>query len=52
VPEAIRIPALQAVAVLIPIVVMLYWLWRIRGRHTLQGLVTIRAAGAPALEKV
>ena len=30
VPEVIRIPALQAVAVLLPIVVMLYWLMRIR----------------------
>ncbi len=52
VPEAIRIPALQAVAVLIPVVVMLYWLWRIRGRQTLHGVVTIRTAGAPALDKV
>ena len=35
VPEVIRIPALQAVAVLVPIVVMVYWLWRIRSRKTL-----------------
>ena len=33
VPELIRIPALQAVAVLLPIVVMFYWLWRIRSRR-------------------
>jgi uncharacterized membrane protein len=33
VPEVIRIPALQAVAVLLPVVVMLYWLWRIRSRR-------------------
>jgi uncharacterized membrane protein len=33
VPEVIRIPALQATAVLIPVVVMLYWLWRIRSRR-------------------
>jgi hypothetical protein len=33
VPELIRIPALQAVAVLVPIAVMLYWLWRIRSRR-------------------
>jgi uncharacterized membrane protein len=30
VPELIRIPALQAFAVLLPVVVMLYWLWRLR----------------------
>ena len=35
VPEAIRIPALQAVAVLLPVAAMLYWLWRIRVRKTL-----------------
>jgi uncharacterized membrane protein len=34
VPELIRIPALQAVAVLVPIVAMLYWLWRVRVRQT------------------
>ena len=48
VPEVIRIPALQAVAVLIPVVVMLYWLWRIRGRQTLRGLVTLSAPEAAA----
>ena len=40
VPEAIRIPALQAVAVLLPIVAMLYWLWRIRVRQAFRGIVT------------
>ena len=30
VPEALRIPALLAGAVLVPIVAMLYWLWRLR----------------------
>jgi uncharacterized membrane protein len=33
VPEMIRIPALQAAAVLIPIAVMLYWLWRLRRKR-------------------
>jgi uncharacterized membrane protein len=34
VPEAINIPALRAAGVLLPIVVMTYWLWRLRrGRH-------------------
>ena len=44
VPEVIRIPALQAVAVLVPIAAMLYWLWRIRGKQTLRGIVNVRAA--------
>jgi hypothetical protein len=34
VPEIIRIPALQAIAVLLPVAVMLYWLWRLRARRT------------------
>jgi uncharacterized membrane protein len=34
VPEAIRIPALIAAGVLLPIVSMFYWLWRIRARGT------------------
>ena len=33
VPELIRIPVLQAVAVLLPIVVMVYWLWRLRKKR-------------------
>ena len=33
VPELIRIPALQAAAVLLPIAAMLYWLWRIRSKR-------------------
>jgi uncharacterized membrane protein len=35
VPELIRIPALQAVAVLLPIVVMIYWMRRLRKRRGL-----------------
>jgi uncharacterized membrane protein len=51
VPEMIRIPALQAVAVLLPVGVMLYWLWRLRGRTTLQGIVSVSAPRADALEQ-
>ena len=51
VPEVIRIPALQAVAVLLPVAVMLYWLWRLRGRTTLQGIVSVSAPRADALEQ-
>jgi hypothetical protein len=32
VPEVIDIPLLKAVGVLVPIVVMFYWLWRLRRR--------------------
>jgi hypothetical protein len=39
VPEVIRIPALQAAAVLLPIAAMLYWLWRIRVRRSLPRFV-------------
>jgi hypothetical protein len=41
VPEAIRTPALLAVGVLLPIVVMLYWLWRLRIRKTSLGIVGV-----------
>jgi hypothetical protein len=51
VPEAIRIPALQAVAVLLPIAVMLYWLWRLRGRKTLHRVVTLNAPHAGPIEQ-
>ena len=49
VPEVIRIPALQAVAVLLPIAVMLYWLWRIRARQTFRGIVGVAAPDVTAL---
>jgi uncharacterized membrane protein len=40
VPEIIRIPALLPIPVLTPIVMMLYWLWRMRGRKSVRGIVT------------
>ncbi len=49
VPEVIRIPVLQAVAVLLPIAVMLYWLWRVRARQTLRGVASVAAADVTAL---
>jgi len=51
VPEVIRIPALQAVAVLLPVAVMLYWLWRLRGRKTLHGVVTVSAPHAGPIKE-
>jgi uncharacterized membrane protein len=44
VPEVIRIPALQAVAVLVPIFAMLYWLWRVRIRRNFRGVVGVSAS--------
>ena len=49
VPEVIRIPALQAGAVLLPIAVMLYWLWRLRSRKTRRGLPGVGVPSATAL---
>ena len=40
VPDIIRIPALLPIPVLTPIVVMLYWLWRMRGKKSARGIVT------------
>jgi uncharacterized membrane protein len=50
VPEVIRIPALQAVAVLVPIFAMLYWLWRLRGKKTSRSK-TLLARGELAITR-
>jgi len=44
VPEAIRTPALLAAGVLLPIVAMVYWLWRVRGRRSVRGIVPVSAS--------
>jgi uncharacterized membrane protein len=46
VPEVIYIPALLPIPVLTPVVVMLYWLWRIRVRRMLPSRVTHAAEPA------
>lgn len=46
VPELIRIPALQAFAVLLPVVVMLYWLWRLRRKRAERVVVGVTASEA------
>ncbi len=46
VPEMIRIPALQAIAVLLPIAVMVYWLWRLRIKGRVRGVVRMPAPEA------
>jgi uncharacterized membrane protein len=52
VPEVINIPALLAVAVLLPIVAMSYWLWRLRGRRSAHRIVRVSALQAPAIAQV
>jgi hypothetical protein len=53
IPEPIRIRPLLALPVLAVLVTMSYWLWRVRFRKTLRGLVTLqspsRVAKAPTL---
>jgi uncharacterized membrane protein len=46
VPAAIRTPALLAVGVLLPIVAMVYWLWRVLARRVSPGIVVVSAPEA------
>lgn len=48
-PEALRITALLAVPVLAPLLTMLYWLWRVRIRRNVQGIVGVSAPEATAV---
>ncbi len=50
VPEMIRTPALRAAGVLVPILAMAYWLWRVRSRRTFRGIAVVRTPQATALE--
>lgn len=50
VPEVIRTPALLAAGVLLPILAMTYWLWRVRSRRTFRGIAVVRTLQATALE--
>jgi len=40
IPKPVRIPALLAVPVLTVLIAMIYWLWRVRVRRTLRGIVS------------
>ena len=44
-PKPIRIPALLAMPVLAVLVSLLYWLWRVRVKRSLRGLVGIASPG-------
>ncbi|NOT08424.1 MAG: hypothetical protein HOP28_09485 [Gemmatimonadales bacterium] len=46
IPPALRIRPLLAVPVLVPLVMMFYWLWRVRIRQSLRGLMVAGAPGA------
>lgn len=46
IPAPIRIPGLLMVLAVLPLVALLYWLWRVRIRHNLRGLVM--ATSTPA----
>lgn len=46
IPRPIRIPALLALPVVVVAVAMLYWLWRVRFRRSLRGLVGVSAPDA------
>jgi hypothetical protein len=45
-PEALLNPALLALPVLLVLVVMFYWLWRVRIRRSFRGLVGVSAPEA------
>lgn len=40
-PEALRIPALLAIPIVVPPLVMLYWLWRVRIGRCFRGIVGV-----------
>jgi uncharacterized membrane protein len=50
VPEIIRIPALLPIPVLTPIAVMLYWLWRLRGRKPMPIMPLTATHSGPGAE--
>ena len=45
-PEPLRIFPLLAIPAFLPLVAMVYWLWRVRARQGLRGIVRVRAPGA------
>ena len=45
-PDALRIPALLAIPVVVPLLAMVYWGWRVRMRRTLRGIGGVRPSEA------
>jgi hypothetical protein len=46
IPKPFRIPALLALPVLAVLVLMLYWMWRVRFRRSFRGIVVVSAREA------
>ncbi|HEY8796026.1 MAG TPA: hypothetical protein VIM15_13895 [Gemmatimonadaceae bacterium] len=46
IPKPIRIPALLALPVLAVLLTMLYWLWRVRVKRRLHGIIRVSAPEA------
>ena len=44
IPRELRMPVM-VIPMLVTVVAMLYWLWRVRVRRSLRGIVVVRAAG-------
>ena len=42
-PKPVRSPALLAIPALAPLALLVYWMWRVRARQSLRGIVTARA---------
>ena len=51
-PQALRIPALLAVPPLTALLAMFYWLWRVRFRRSLRGIVLGGSRVIPRRDKV
>ena len=47
IPKEFRFPGMLALPLLAIVVTMVYWLWRIRVRRKLRGIVVAAARGAP-----
>jgi hypothetical protein len=45
-PEPLRVFPLLAVPAFLPLLVMLYWLWRVRVRQAFRGIIGAGAPGA------
>jgi hypothetical protein len=45
-PKALLIPAVRALPILVVLLAMLYWLWRVRVRRSLRGIVAVRVSEA------
>lgn len=52
VPAELRTPAFRAAGVLLPIVALFYWLWRLRIRQSLRGVVGVSAPQSTAIAEV